>query len=335
MGRDARLAWARQNSNLQAVPRDFVRGLGLPSAQSWRRYCKSGLKPRDIPIVPEQVYRNSGWKSYSDWVGNGRDRNFLSFEKARADVHKLALNNETEWRSYQANGRMPSGIPKKPELVYKNTGWCGWADWLRGGRPPLKKKRYREFQDARDFVRALNLKSGAEWNAFCKSGNRPPDVPADPGSAYADDGWVSLGDWLGTGRIADRLRQYREFVQARAFVRSLGMKSTKDWNAYARSGNKPEDIPSAPQNTYSKRGWRNYGDWLGTETVATNSRIYLPFKEARVFVRGLGLKSESEWRAYCNSGKKPADIPRAVASVYANDGWQGKRDWLGTADASA
>ena len=51
------------------------------------------------------------------------------------------------------------------------------------------------------------------------------------------------------------------------------------------------------------------GDWLGTGTVATHLRQYRSFKEARAFVRGLGLKSEAEWRDYCKSGKKPDDIP--------------------------
>ena len=38
------------------------------------------------------------------------------------------------------------------------------------------------------------------------------------------------------------------------------------------------------------------GDWLGTGTVATHLRKYRSFKEARAFVRGLGLKSQAEWR---------------------------------------
>jgi hypothetical protein len=202
---------------------DFVRELGLSSVQEWQRYCKSGLKPHDIPNAPEHVYRNSGWKSYSDWVGNGRNRNFLPFEKARTEVHKLCLNNEKEWRNCHASGKMPPGIPRKPELVYKSTGWCGWADWLRDGRPPIKQSRYRPFEDARAFVHTLGLSSAVEWQTFCKSGNKPDDIPANPMSVYAKEGWTSLGDWLGTGRIADQLRHYRDFKQARHLVRSLGL----------------------------------------------------------------------------------------------------------------
>ncbi len=55
------------------------------------------------------------------------------------------------------------------------------------------------------------------------------------------------------------------------------------------------------------------------------------FEDARDFVRGCGLASNIEWRAYIKSGKKPADIPNAPEQVYANEGWAGYGDWLGYA----
>lgn len=57
---------------------------------------------------------------------------------------------------------------------------------------------------------------------------------------------------------------------------------------------------------------------------------YRSFKNARVFVRGLGLRSVEGWRDYIKSGLKPDDIPSAPHFVYANDGWTGWGDWLGT-----
>ena len=47
-------------------------------------------------------------------------------------------------------------------------------------------------------------------------------------------------------------------------------------------------------------------------------------------MRRLGLKSRDEWRAYCKSGKKPADIPAIPNQTYADAGWAGLGDWLGT-----
>ena len=54
------------------------------------------------------------------------------------------------------------------------------------------------------------------------------------------------------------------------------------------------------------------------------------FKKARAFVRNLGLKSLCEWHHYTKSGMKPDGIPTAPQEVYADDGWAGWNDWLGT-----
>jgi hypothetical protein len=56
---------------------------------------------------------------------------------------------------------------------------------------------------------------------------------------------------------------------------------------------------------------------------------YQTFKQARVFVRGLKLKSARKWDEYIKSGMKPDNIPAAPQEVYANDGWAGWNDWLG------
>ena len=129
-------------------------------------------------------------------------------------------------------------------------------------------------------------------------------------------------DW----QIVSRYVNMRSFKKARAFVRSLGLKSAAEWSDYCKSGKKPDDIPTNPSDTYAKRGWAGMGDWLGTGTIATTYAQYRSFKKARAFVRGLGLKSKAEWATYCKSGKKPADIPANPDKIYAEDwlGWYGR-----------
>jgi hypothetical protein len=85
----------------------------------------------------------------------------------------------------------------------------------------------------------------------------------------------------------------------------------------------------ARHKVYADAGWTGYGDWLGTDRIADQFRKFRPFKEARSFVRGLGLKSEAEWLDYCKSGKKPDDILRNPRRRYVKEGWVGMRDWLG------
>jgi hypothetical protein len=105
------------------------------------------------------------------------------------------------------------------------------------------------------------------------------------------------------------------YKESREFVRGLNLNNTKEWYEFCKSGNKPDDIPSNPHNTY-KNKWEGYGNWLGTGTVANQDKAYRPYKEAREFVRSLGLKGYDEWEKYCKSGDKPDDIPASPWVVY-------------------
>jgi hypothetical protein len=153
------------------------------------------------------------------------------------------------------------------------------------------RANWRKFEDARSFVRSLKLTSNTEWLAYTKSGKKPADIPAYPNELYAKDGWAGMGDWLGTDA---RRGNWRRFSEARAFVRSLGLKSNTEWIAYTKSGKKPTDIPTNPYGQYAEDGWAGMGDWLGTGIIAPRLRESRPFEEARAFVRSLGLKSSAE-----------------------------------------
>jgi hypothetical protein len=98
----------------------------------------------------------------------------------------------------------------------------------------------------------------------------PEDISASPGKTYKNKGWKGMGDWLGTGRIANQSREYRDFVKARAFVCSLHLKSQRQWRDYTKGlfpalPPLPEDIPAYPDQTYRNKGWKGMGDWLGKD----------------------------------------------------------------------
>jgi len=72
-----------------------------------------------------------------------------------------------------------------------------------------------------------------------------------------------MGDWLGTGSVALRWREYKSFKEARDFVHNLNLINSEEWRDYCKSGKKPEDIPASPEKTYKEDGWKGMGDWLG------------------------------------------------------------------------
>ncbi len=314
--------------------RAFVRRLGLRSWAEWQSYCKSTKKPIDIPTTPGRVYREQGWFGYGDWLGSGtiatQLRTYLPFKEARTIVQLLKLRSAGDWKAHCSSGKKPPGIPNAPEVVYRDSGWSGVGDWLGTGVLAKSRRIYRPFNEARAFIRGLGFRSSEEWHAYRKRGDRPSDIPSNPNVTYAKEGWAGMGDWLGTGTIAARLRVYRPFQEARAFVHSHGPRSQLDWVAYCRSGKKPVDIPSDPGRVYREQGWAGYGDWLGTGRVASHMRTYRGFEDARAFVRKLGLRSKADWAEYAKSGDRPVDIPSTPARVYGEQGWVGFGDWLGS-----
>ena len=307
-------------------------------------------------MLPRIVYKNSGWKSMGDWLCTGfvahSQRKYRNFRDARNFVRRLGLSNEEEWLNY-CRGKMrqtkrfkPDDISASPHRTYKQRGWKGLGDWLGTGTTAPRLRKYRSFSSARTFVRALKLRSEQEWRDYCAEklvstkGLKPDNIPAAAHSVYAKSGWSGMGDWLGTGTIAPRLKKYRSFSRARAFARKLKLKKKSEWVAYSKGGLKglpplPRDIPASPERTYGGKGWRGYGDWLGTGVVATHLRTYRTFKQARSYAHSLRLATREDWNAFCSNSPKqetrlPSDIPKAPALKYAKRGWVSWPDWLGT-----
>jgi len=257
-----------------------------------------------------------------DWLGS----EWRDFEDARAFVQHLGLTSTREWDKYCASGKKPDDIPKCPDGVYAKAGWVNYGDWLGTGRT----LDYLPFKEARAFARSLKLNSAVEWKKYCRSPERRQDIPTKPERTYLNDGWISWGDWLGTGRISDWKRKFRPFKQARALVRQLGLKGEREWRAYCKSGKKPADIPVNPGNTYAQKGWAGTDDWLGTGRRRRLRGVkFRSFTVARAFVRRLGLKSVLEWQMYSRSVKRPYDIPSNPPERYSED-WVSWGDWLGT-----
>jgi hypothetical protein len=151
--------------------------------------------------------------------------------------------------------KRPNDIPAEPSQAYAEGGRVDWFDFLGAGRRYFAK---RPFKQARAYVHRLKLKGTAEWKAYCKSGKKPVDIPADPRHAYKGE-YVNLDDWLG---CKCRGRDWRPFPQARKFVHALELKTQAEWVKFAKSGKKPADIPANPFGVYAE--YKNTADWLGS-----------------------------------------------------------------------
>ncbi|OWK37390.1 DEAD/DEAH box helicase [Fimbriiglobus ruber] len=114
--------------------------------------------------------------------------------------------------------------------------------------------------------------------------------------------------------------KYRPFAEARAFVRSLGLKSQREWSDYCKSGRRPVDIPTTPHTVYAE--WVDLKDWLGSGKGSTKS-----FEEVQEYARSLGIRTFEEWKAHVKGGLPPG-IPRNPQDTFRIKGFTTWRAFL-------
>ncbi|MDC0153550.1 hypothetical protein OAJ02_02315 [Nitrosopumilus sp.] len=252
-------------------------------------------------------------------------KQFRDFESAREFVKSLGLKNQKEWKDYCKSNQLPYDISSRPDYVYKKKGWTTWGNWFGTGTVATQDRKYRSYKEAREFVRSLGLKTWKEWQEYCKSGDKPDDIPYNVQTTYKNKGWTTWGDFLGTGTIQTQKRKYVPFKDVREFVRTLELKNTSEWNEYCRSNTLPTNHSTRPDTVYKNKGWKGWGDFLGTGNIASVNIQFRSFESTREFVRSLGIQTWKEWQEYCKSGDKPDDISSNPNRTY-------KKEWISWGD---
>jgi hypothetical protein len=309
--------------------RELVVGLKFQSYSEFLSWVADEGANLRIPAHPQATYRGE-WIDKDDWIGkeSSKDRppRFRGFDEARNFARSLGLETAKEWNQWANTDQRPKDIPKAPNHVYEEH-WDRWGDWLGTDNVSTTRRKYKSFDEAREFARTLGLKTFKEWKVWSKTGNVPKDIPVAPAVVYSED-WGGWGDWLGSTRISNFDKEFLTFDEAREFVRKFNFKTAKEWKEYSSSGKRPDNIPSGPNIVYLE-DWTSWGDWLGTNMISSNNRSYLNFLDARTFVRKLKLKSYKDWQIYSRESDFPLNIPKAPDHVYKTNGWNGWVDFLG------
>ena len=304
----------------------FALSLNLQSFEEWKKYCKSGKKPDDIPDIPSNIYKNKGWKGWPDFLGNKRvvkytENNTRPFEECKKFVRSLGIKTGSDWFRWCKKNERPDDIPYSPDEVYKE--WTTWRDFLG----PLPE-RWKSFEDARAYAQSLNLKSPREWSQLSKSKKRSNDIPSNPFQVYRNKGWKGWSDFLGTGNLTTQQlhAQYYSYSDAKKYVQKQGIKTYTEFTKWSSEGKRPIFITASPEKFYKE--WTDWYNFLGTKKIVNRS-----FEDARRYVQSLNLKFNSDWLKLHKEGKIPKDIPRYVNETYA-DKWEGWGDFLGTGNLS-
>ena len=124
--------------------------------------------------------------------------------------------------------KLPEGVPSNPEKFYKHQGWIGLSDFLG-----VEKTSWMPFQESKKFVQSLGLKSEKEYHKYCKTKDKPENLPKSPDNVYKNSGWKSWADFFGTRNIK---REWLPFEEARKIAHSLRLKNSDEWLRAKKSG---------------------------------------------------------------------------------------------------
>jgi hypothetical protein len=142
----------------------------------------------------------------------GRPRKNYEFEEAVEVVRRENLRSAGQYDKWWKL-HTPSKLPKRPDRAYERE-WKGWGYFLGNyNKFPFVRKKFRSYEDAKDFAHSLNLKSVTEWHEFAKSGKKPNDIPSRPDIVYRrNNEWHTWSEFLGN-KIELKLKNLKAKVK--------------------------------------------------------------------------------------------------------------------------
>jgi hypothetical protein len=101
-----------------------------------------------------------------------------------------------------------------------------------------------------------------------------------------------MGDFLGTGRVADNLRKFINYEKLKKIVRKYKVNSISEYRNFCKNNSKlikQLEIPKYPNSTYKNKEWISWGNFLGTGRVADQFKkaLFFKFSKAKKYVHNL------------------------------------------------
>jgi hypothetical protein len=172
------------------------KNLTIRSKSDWYNKTKNNILPDYISRNPVEVYKNRGWVSWIDFLGTNNtydnNVNYLTYDDAKLIIKDYELKTIVDYKNVVKNDSIPHNIPNRPERYYKNRGWLGWGDFLGSNRIANQNKEFMTYDEFKEIINSLNIKSGYEFNKKRKDiRNINEKIPSNPNIHYKNKGWVS------------------------------------------------------------------------------------------------------------------------------------------------
>ena len=248
-----------------------------------------------------------------------------TFKESRDCVHELKIKNQREWKIYCKGNNQMNGVPKSPEVVYKNNGWVSWGDWLNNGK--IHTKKFLSYEDCQKECLKENI-TGKEKYKTWVSNNPEKNCPYNPDRVFKDK-WVSWGTFLQTGKIPDiqKNKNYLAYSEAKEYIKKFNIKTEDEYNKWAKSSERPEYIPLQPRKSYKcKGGWVSFSDFLdnGFVTPQFKHDNFLNYQDAKKLVQSFSFNCHSDFVVWART---QTNIPINPGQTYED--FEGMPEFLG------
>ena len=241
--------------------------------------------------------------------------------KLKLLFNQLKITSSIEFNQWSKSRLRPHNFPANPNKIYKEE-WKGWGDFLGTGNIKNAKKEWMPFLEAKAFIQSIEITSSTEFNQWRKSGLRPHNFPSNPERVYKKE-WISWKDFLGIN--------WMPFVEAKAFIQSIEITSSIEFNQWSKSRLRPHNFPANPNKIY-KEEWKGWGDFLGTGNIKNAKKEWMSFQEAKAFIQTQGITSAAEFSEWSKSESRPHNFPSSPNKTY-KENWKDWYDFLGTTKA--
>ena len=195
--------------------------------------------------------------------------------------------------------------------------------------------KYLTYNDAKQVIHTLKLRSHAEWDAYIKckcpnpmyvnrSGNiipyRPDNIPYEPRKYYTKTNeWVSFPDFLGYKSRSEI--KYWDYNTTKVYAQKHNIKSEVQWYAHHKRY-KLKRVPRKVAIHFKKTGdWISWADFLNHNIVHSTEKVnmYLPAIQARKYIHALNLPNKSQYYKWWENNT-PYFLPRGIDIIYGRTG---------------
>ena len=323
---------SKSNYRSYEEAKEYLKNLHIKNSREYGKKIKQ--LPLDFPYHPERVYKFNGWISWGDFLGTGyqHEKQFLDYKDAKKIIHKLKLLSQYEHRDYARKNPvffMKNNLSTYPAGYYIKRGtWVSWGDYLGHGRVADQFKKFLNYKKAKKLVHQLKFKKARDFGEYAKLGKLPSNIPSAPQNHYKDKGWISWHDFLGTGFIEIKDRNYFNFEEAKKHVKKLKIKSATDFREKRKNKIISSRMPPKPYKTYKNSGWVSWGDFLGTGILSSNQIKYINYDDAKKLLSSKKISSLTDYRKIIKK-EFQNQIPINPSKNYKNKEWKGWQDFIG------